>query len=60
MPTVVVAGEHYNNLIRLLEDRVPVKVRVNVQGRYFTADTSGYNIIAEIPGSDPRAAATRS
>ncbi len=37
VPTVVVAGEHYNNLIRLLEDRVPVKVRVNVQGRYFTA-----------------------
>ena len=36
VPTVVVAGEHYNNLIRLLQNRVPVKVRVNVQGRYFT------------------------
>jgi len=54
VPTVVVAGEPYNNLIRLLEDHVPVKVRVNVQGRYFTSDTSGYNIIAEIPGTDPR------
>jgi hypothetical protein len=54
VPTVVVAGEPYNNLIRLLEDRVPVKVRVNVQGRYFTSDTSGYNIIAEIPGTDSR------
>lgn len=53
VPTVVVAGEHYNNLIRLLEDHSPVKVRVNVQGRYFTQDTSGYNIIAELPGSDP-------
>jgi carboxypeptidase Q len=53
VPTVVVAGEHYNNLIRLLEDRVPVSVRVNVQGRYFTQDTSGYNVIAEIPGTDP-------
>jgi hypothetical protein len=53
VPTVVVAGEHYNNLIRLLEDHIPVKVRVNVQGRYFTQDTSGYNIIAELPGSDP-------
>jgi carboxypeptidase Q len=53
VPTVVVAGEHYNNLIRLLEDHIPVKVRVNVQGRYFTRDTSGYNIIAELPGSDP-------
>jgi len=56
VPTVVVAGEQYNNLIRLLDDRVPVTVRVNVQGRYFTQDTSGYNVIAEIPGTDPRLA----
>jgi hypothetical protein len=54
VPTVVVAGEDYNNIIRLLADRVPVKVRVNVQGRYFTEDTSGYNVIAELPGVDPR------
>jgi hypothetical protein len=53
VPTVVVAGEDYNNLIRLLENHVPVNVRVNVQGKYFTQDTSGYNVIAEIPGSDP-------
>src|SRR5262249_26539928 len=52
--TVVVAGEPYNNLMRLLDDHVPVKVRVSVQGRYFTSDTSGYNIIAELPGTDPR------
>jgi len=54
VPTVVVAGEQYNNLIRLLDNKVPVTVRVNVQARYFTQDTSGYNIIAEIPGTDPR------
>jgi hypothetical protein len=53
VPTVVVSGEHYNNFIRLLENRVPVKLRVNVQGRYFTQDTSGYNVIAELPGTDP-------
>ncbi len=56
VPSVVVAGEQYNNLIRLLDDKVPVKVRVNVQGRYFTQDTSGYNVIAEIPGTDPQLA----
>lgn len=54
VPSVVVAGEHYNNLIRLLQDGVPVKVRVNVQGQYFTRDTSGYNVIAELPGTDPK------
>lgn len=53
VPSVVVSGEQYNNIIRLLEDHVPVKVRVNVQARYLTRDTSGYNVIAEIPGTDP-------
>ena len=54
VPSVIVAGEHYNNLIRMLQDRVPVRVRVGIDAKYFTADTSGYNIIAELPGSDPR------
>ncbi len=54
VPTVVVAGEDYNNIIRLLQNRVPVTVRVNIQARYQTRDTSGYNVIAEIPGTDPR------
>jgi Zn-dependent M28 family amino/carboxypeptidase len=31
-----------------------VTLRLNVQARYLTADTSGYNAIAEIPGTDPR------
>ncbi len=53
VPTVVVAGEHYNNLIRLLNNHVPVTVHVAVRARYFTQDTSGYNVIAELPGSDP-------
>jgi hypothetical protein len=54
VPTVVVAAEHYNNLLRLIKDGVSPTVRVNVQGRYFTNDTSGYNVLAELPGTDPR------
>jgi carboxypeptidase Q len=54
VPTVVVSGEYYNNIIRLLQHHTPVTLRVNVQARYLTADTSGYNVIAEIPGTDPR------
>jgi carboxypeptidase Q len=53
VPTVVVSGEHYNNLMRLLDDQVPAAVRVEIRARYFTADTSGYNVIAELPGTDP-------
>lgn len=54
VPTVVVAGEDYNNIIRLLQNHVTPTVRVQIGARYLTADTSGYNIIAEIPGTDPR------
>jgi hypothetical protein len=54
VPSVEVAGEDYNNLIRLLDDHVAPTVHVNIQGRYFTQDTSGYNIVAEIPGTDPK------
>ena len=52
-PGIVIAGEHYNMIARMLEHRVPVKLRVNLRTRYLTADTNGYNVIAEIPGSDP-------
>ena len=31
-----------------------VKLRVNSQSHFTDGDTSGYNIIAEIPGTDPR------
>lgn len=54
VPTIIVGGEDYNNIIRLLQNRVPVSLRANVQARYFTQDTSGYNVVAEIPGTDPK------
>ena len=54
IPSIVVAAEHYNLLVRALESGVPVKLRVNVQTRYYATDTNSYNVIAEIPGTDPR------
>ena len=54
VPSIVVAPEHYNMLVRALQGGAPVQLRLNVKSRYHTADTSGYNVIAEIPGSDPR------
>ncbi len=51
---IVLAAEHYNMIVRLLENGVPVKLRVNSQSRFTDRDTNGYNIVAEIPGTDPR------
>jgi carboxypeptidase Q len=53
IPSVIVAAEHYNMIVRAVESGVPVKLRVNVQTKYYSADTNGYNVIAEIPGIDP-------
>jgi len=54
VPSIVVAPEHYNLIVRALQGGAPVQLAVNVQARYHAADTNGYNVIAEIPGSDPR------
>ena len=52
LPKVVLIGEHYNLIARLVCQGTPVKVRVNVQSR-FLDDRNSYNMLAEIPGSDP-------
>jgi hypothetical protein len=52
-PSVIVAAEQYNMIVNAILAGSPVKLRARVDTRYFTADTSGYNVIAEIPGTDP-------
>jgi hypothetical protein len=53
VPSLVLAAEHYNMVARMVEKGVPVKLRVNVQARYLTDDTNGYNVVADLPGADP-------
>ena len=53
-PTVVLAGEHYNMIARMIARGIPVKLRVNVQSHYVTDDPNSYNVIAELPGTDPQ------
>jgi len=52
LPSVVLSAEHYNMIVRMLELGVKVKLRVNVQAKYNTDDKNGYNVLAELPGSD--------
>ena len=51
--SMVLAAEHYNMIARMIEKGVPVKLRVGITARYLTADTSSYNVVAELPGVDP-------
>jgi hypothetical protein len=52
IPTVVLAAEQYNRLARLLEKNIPVKIAAEIEVEFTTDDTLGYNVIAEIPGTD--------
>lgn len=51
---LVVAVEHYNRMIRILEQKIPVKLRVEVHTRFYDQDLQDYNLIAEIPGTDKK------
>ncbi|HYR76896.1 MAG TPA: M20/M25/M40 family metallo-hydrolase [Pyrinomonadaceae bacterium] len=53
LPQIVVANEHYNRIVRMLQAGEQVKMEVNIGVEWQDADPMGYNTIAEIPGSDP-------
>ena len=53
VPTLILAAEHYNNLVRMVEAGLAPRVRVDVRVRYHEQDLNSYNVIAELPGSDP-------
>jgi len=53
VPSIVMASEHYNMIVRLLEAGEDVRLRVEVKSQYHEDDLNGYNVLAEIPGTDP-------
>jgi carboxypeptidase Q len=53
VPQIAVATEHYGRIWRTVEKGVPVRMELDIRNRFFDSDLNSYNIIAEIPGSDP-------
>ncbi len=54
LPAFVLAREHYGRIARMLEKNIAVKLEFDLQTVFHSEDTTGYNVIAEIPGTDPR------
>ncbi|HEV8577940.1 MAG TPA: M20/M25/M40 family metallo-hydrolase [Thermoanaerobaculia bacterium] len=54
VPAVVMAAEHYNTLIRLIEDGRPVELEIDVAAQFLDGDTQAYDTVAEIPGTDKK------
>jgi carboxypeptidase Q len=51
LPQIVVAAEHYNRMVRQIENGKQVKVELALETE-FTPAENGFNVIAEIPGTD--------
>lgn len=45
--------EDYNAMLRLVKSGAAVKAETEVKTKFYTDDLQGYNVIAEIPGTDP-------
>jgi len=54
LPVVVTAIENYGRVYRLLKAHVPVRIEMNVDVKNFGDHEHGLNIVAEIPGVDPK------
>ncbi|PST84323.1 peptidase M28 [Pedobacter yulinensis] len=54
LPKVILSFEDGQRMRRLIMSGHPVELALNLQARFSAADVQGYNVIAEIPGSDPR------
>jgi carboxypeptidase Q len=50
---IVLGVEDFNTILRLVKTGSPVSLDVDVKTKFQTQDLSGYNVIAEIPGTDP-------
>jgi hypothetical protein len=51
LPQIVVADEHYNRMIRQIQNGVNVKLELVLETE-FTPAGPGFNVVGEIPGTD--------
>jgi carboxypeptidase Q len=52
VPSIILASEHYNLIARMLQQKIAVKLAVEIQATYNEEDRNTHNVIAEIAGSD--------
>jgi len=54
IPGLIFSTEHYGRIARMVEKGVPVTVELDVKNTFYDDDPSSFNIVAEIPGTDPK------
>jgi hypothetical protein len=53
LPEVAISAEDGFRIKRLLASGQPVELAINIKGKFYSDDTKAYNVVAEIPGTDP-------
>jgi carboxypeptidase Q len=53
LPEAVISSEDGFKIKRLIASGHSVELNLNIKGKFYNEDTKGYNVIAEIPGTDP-------
>ncbi len=52
-PGFVISKEQYGRILRLLDKKIPVTLELSLTTTFDASDTKGYNVVADLPGSDP-------
>lgn len=52
LPQMVVAAEHYNRLVRMIQKGVQPEMEIDIESTYHDGAPNCFNVIAEIPGTD--------
>ena len=52
VPQIVLAAEHYNRLVRILDKKIPVTLELDVKNTFYDADLNAFTVVGEIPGTD--------
>jgi hypothetical protein len=53
-PEINLPIEDHGRLVRLVQKNIPVELELDIKNRFSPEDTLIYNVIAEIPGTDPK------
>jgi carboxypeptidase Q len=53
-PSVALSSDDYLRLQRLIEDGTNVEIEADIKTKFFEEDLEGYNVVAEIAGTDPK------
>ena len=53
-PELETSGEDFQRILRLVKAGTPVSFEADIKTEFFTDDLQGYNVVAEIPGTDKK------